>query len=76
LVTQWRSTVAVSVGSAWTSSHVHETGLVDGAADREVPLRERPMTTSFESRWCPTPSQLKEVHATAAAEFGRPVVSS
>jgi hypothetical protein len=33
-------------------------------------------TTSFESKWCPTPSQLKELHASAAAEFGRPLVSS
>jgi hypothetical protein len=33
-------------------------------------------TSGFESRWCPTPAQLKEFHATAIAEFGRPVVSS
>ena len=32
--------------------------------------------TSFESTWCPTPAQLKELHAVATAEFGRPVVSS
>jgi hypothetical protein len=31
-------------------------------------------TTSFESKWCPTPAQLKELHASAAAEFGRPIV--
>ena len=33
-------------------------------------------TSSFESRWCPTPEQLMELHATARAEFGRPVVTS
>jgi hypothetical protein len=33
-------------------------------------------TISFESRWCPTPAQLQKLHATAIAEFGRPVVSS
>jgi hypothetical protein len=31
---------------------------------------------SFESKWCPTPAQLQQLHATAAAEFGRPVVRS
>jgi hypothetical protein len=30
-------------------------------------------TTGFSSAWCPTPSQLRELQATAAAEFGRPV---
>ena len=29
-------------------------------------------TTSFDSKWCPTPSQLRELQATAAADFGRP----
>jgi hypothetical protein len=29
-------------------------------------------TTSFESKWCPTPDQLQELKATAAADFGRP----
>jgi hypothetical protein len=29
-------------------------------------------TTSFESKWCPTPAQLKELRAIAAADFGRP----
>jgi hypothetical protein len=33
-------------------------------------------TTSFESKWCPTPAQLNELRASAAAELGRPVVSS
>ena len=33
-------------------------------------------TGSFESKWCPTPSQLRELQATAAAEFGRPVAGS
>ena len=33
-------------------------------------------TTSFESKWCPTPGQLNQLHATAAAEFGRPSASS
>ena len=28
-------------------------------------------TTSFESAWCPSPAQLRELHATAAADFGR-----
>ena len=28
-------------------------------------------TTSFESSWCPTPGQLQELHASAAADFGR-----
>jgi hypothetical protein len=27
--------------------------------------------TSFESTWCPTPDQLQQLHANAAAEFGR-----
>jgi Family of unknown function (DUF5996) len=26
----------------------------------------------FESRWCPTPEQLEELHVTAASELGRP----
>jgi Family of unknown function (DUF5996) len=30
----------------------------------------------FESKWCPTPAQLKDLHKTAAAEFGRLVVRS
>jgi hypothetical protein len=29
-------------------------------------------TSSFESAWCPTPVQLQELHATAAADLGRP----
>jgi hypothetical protein len=33
-------------------------------------------TSSFESKWCPTAAQLQKLHATAIAEFGRPVVSS
>jgi uncharacterized protein DUF5996 len=32
--------------------------------------------SAFESRWCPTPGQLKELHDTVLSEFGRPVVSS
>jgi hypothetical protein len=28
-------------------------------------------TTAFESAWCPSPSQLRELHASAAATFGR-----
>jgi hypothetical protein len=28
-------------------------------------------TTSFESSWCPTPSQLQQLRASVAAEFGR-----
>ncbi len=33
-------------------------------------------TSSFESKWCPTPGQLNQLHATAAAEFGRPSASA
>ena len=33
-------------------------------------------TSSFESHWCPTPSQLRELQATAAADLGRPVAGS
>ena len=29
-------------------------------------------TTSFESKWCPTPTQLRQLQATAAEDFGRP----
>ena len=29
-------------------------------------------TSSFESSWCPTPGQLEELRATAAATLGRP----
>jgi Family of unknown function (DUF5996) len=29
-------------------------------------------TTSFESKWCPTPTQLRQLQATAASDFGRP----
>ena len=29
-------------------------------------------TTDFESNWCPTPTQLRELQATATADFGRP----
>jgi hypothetical protein len=32
--------------------------------------------SSFESKWCPTPGQLNQLHATAAAEFGRLSASS
>ncbi|HVQ90168.1 MAG TPA: DUF5996 family protein [Mycobacteriales bacterium] len=28
-------------------------------------------TTGFESTWCPTPTQLHQLHATATADFGR-----
>jgi hypothetical protein len=28
-------------------------------------------TASFESTWCPTPDQLQQLRANAAAEFGR-----
>ena len=31
-------------------------------------------TSGFESNWCPTPSELHELQATAAYEFGRPAV--
>ena len=33
-------------------------------------------TGTFESKWCPTPGQLNQLHATAVAEFGRPSASS
>jgi Family of unknown function (DUF5996) len=33
-------------------------------------------TTSFESKWCPTPGQLNQLHAAATAEFGRPSAST
>jgi len=33
-------------------------------------------TTSFESTWCPTPQQLRQLHASAAADFGRTRESS
>jgi hypothetical protein len=33
-------------------------------------------TTSFESKWCPTPAQLRELRVTAAADFGRPSASA
>jgi Family of unknown function (DUF5996) len=33
-------------------------------------------TSSLESQWCPTPGQLRELKATAAADFGRPVAAS
>jgi Family of unknown function (DUF5996) len=29
-------------------------------------------TSSFESTWCPSPSQLRDLQATAVADFGRP----
>jgi hypothetical protein len=29
----------------------------------------------FESTWCPTPDQLEQLRATAAADFGRPIPS-
>jgi hypothetical protein len=31
-------------------------------------------TSGFESKWCPTPSQLQELQATATHDFGRPAV--
>jgi hypothetical protein len=31
---------------------------------------------SFESNWCPTPTQLQQLRAGAAADFGRPVASA
>ena len=30
-------------------------------------------TTSFESKWCPTPNELEQLQASAAADFGRAV---
>jgi hypothetical protein len=33
-------------------------------------------TSSFESRWCPTPDQLRDLQTTATADFGRPVARS
>ncbi len=33
-------------------------------------------TTSFESKWCPNPTQLHELQATAAAALGRPSATS
>ena len=30
-------------------------------------------TTAFNSSWCPTPDQLRELQATAAGQFGRPI---
>ena len=33
-------------------------------------------SASFESKWCPTPAQLQQLHASAAADFGRPSASS
>jgi Family of unknown function (DUF5996) len=33
-------------------------------------------TASFESKWCPTPQQLRELQATASGDFGRPVTRS
>jgi hypothetical protein len=33
-------------------------------------------TTGFESKWCPTPNQLQELQATAAADFGLPTAAS
>ena len=49
-VTQWMSTVNVSVGSARNSSQVHERALVDGAVDREAPLVERACAASARRR--------------------------
>jgi hypothetical protein len=31
--------------------------------------------TSFESKWCPTTDQLRQLQATAAADFGRPIAT-
>jgi hypothetical protein len=33
-------------------------------------------TSSFESKWCPTPQQLRELQATASGDFGRPITRS
>jgi Family of unknown function (DUF5996) len=33
-------------------------------------------TSGFESKWCPTPQQLRELKATAAYEFGRPAYAA
>jgi hypothetical protein len=33
-------------------------------------------TASFESTWCPTPAELRELQAIAAGDFGRPVQGS
>jgi hypothetical protein len=33
-------------------------------------------TAGFESRWCPTPSQLRQLQTSAAATFGRPTTTS
>jgi hypothetical protein len=33
-------------------------------------------TTAFESKWCPTQAQLRELRATAAHEFGRPAFAA
>src|SRR5581483_12473779 len=33
-------------------------------------------TSTFESKWCPTPTQLHELQATAASEFGRPAFAA
>ena len=33
-------------------------------------------TSGFESRWCPTPTQLHQLKATAAYEFGRPAYAA
>ena len=33
-------------------------------------------TSAFESRWCPTPEQLRTLHDTTLSDFGRPAVSS
>ena len=33
-------------------------------------------TRSFESKWCPTPGQLNQLHASVAADFGRPGAST
>ena len=32
-------------------------------------------TDSFESKWCPTPEQLRDLKATAASELGRPLTA-
>ena len=33
-------------------------------------------TTSFTSNWCPTPDQLRQLQATATADFGRPAAAT
>src|SRR3970040_1802373 len=41
LVTQWTSTVIVSLGNAWNSAHVHESGFSGGRTRRAAPAPDR-----------------------------------